>query len=128
MLKNQMNLNNRKYHYLNKNMVDGNNQILIYNFDTDTASSYLPKSLAREDVRTISQGRADLLENNDLFIEETDYSRILYFNADDSLRWTHVNRANNEKVYAVGWSRILYKEEDIQNVNNFLNNKGICNE
>jgi hypothetical protein len=120
--------NNRKYHYLNKNIVDGNNQILIYNFDTDTASSYLPKSLAREDVRTISQGRADLLENNDLFIEETDYSRILYFNADDSLRWTHVNRANNEKVYAVGWSRILYKEEDIQNVNNFLNNKGICNE
>ena len=120
--------NNRKYYYPNKDIVDGNNQILIFNFDTDSISSYLSKSLVREDVRTISQGRSDLLENNDLFIEETDYARTLYFNSDGSLRWTHVNRASNEKVYTVGWSRILYTNEDIQTVNNFLTNKGTCNE
>jgi hypothetical protein len=119
--------NNRKYYY-NKDIVDGNNQILIFNFDTYSISSYLPKSLVREDVRTISQGRSNLLENNDLFIEETDYARTLYFNSDGSLRWTHVNRASNDKVYLVGWSRILYTEEDIQTVNNFLINKGTCNE
>jgi hypothetical protein len=120
--------NNRKYYYPNKDIVDGNNQILIFNFDTDSISSYLSKSLVREDVRTISQGRSDLLENNDLFIEETDYARTLYFNSDGSLRWTHVNRASNEKVYTVGWSRILYTNEDIQTVNKFLTNKGTCNE
>ena len=97
--------NNRKYYYPNKDIVDGNNQILIFNFDTDSLSSYLSKSLVREDVRTISQGRSDLLENNDLFIEETDYARTLYFNSDGSLRWTYINRASNEKVHAVGWSR-----------------------
>jgi len=32
----------------------------------------------------------------------------------------HVNRAENGNVYIVGWSRILYTEEDIQTVNNFL--------
>ena len=120
--------NNRKYHYPNKDIVDGNNQILIFNFDTDTVSSYLSKSLVREDVRTLSQGRSDLLENNDLFIEETDYARTLYFNSDGSLRWTHVNRASDGNVYRVGWSRILYTKENIQTVNNFLTNKGTCNE
>ena len=53
--------NNRKYHYPNKDIVDGNNQILIFNFDTDSISSYLSKSLVREDVRTISQGRGQIL-------------------------------------------------------------------
>ena len=120
--------NNRKYYYPNKDIIDGNNQILIFNFDTDSISSYLSKSLVMEDVRTLSQGRSDLLENNDLFIEETDYAKILYFNADGSLRWTHVNRANDGSVYVVGWSRILYTQEDIQTVKRVLSNTGACNE
>ena len=30
------------------------------------------------------------------------------------MRWTHVNRAENRNIYHVGWSRILFTEEDIQ--------------
>ena len=120
--------NNRKYHYPNKDIVDGNNQILIFNFDTDSISSYLSKSLVREDVRTISQGRGQILSNGDLFIEETNDGRTLFFNKDGTLRWTHVNRAEDGNVYRVNWSRILYTREDIQTVNNFLTNKGTCNE
>ena len=120
--------NNRKYHYPNKDIVDGNNQILIFNFDTDSISSYLSKSLVREDVRTISQGRGQILSNGDLFIEETNDGRTLFFNKDGTLKWTHVNRAEDGNVYRVNWSRILYTREDIQTVNNFLTNKGTCNE
>ena len=79
-------------------------------------------------TRTITSGRSQILPNGDLFIEESNYSRTLYFNADGSLRWTHVNRADNENVYRIGWSRILYTQEDIQTVNNFLDNKETCNE
>ncbi len=120
--------NNRKYYYPNKDIVDGNNQILLFNFDTDSISHYLSESLVREDVRTISQGRSDLLESNDLFIEESDYARTLYFNSDGSLRWSHVNRSRDGNIYHVSWSRILYTEEDIKTVNNFLTNKGTCHE
>jgi len=120
--------NNTKYFYANKNVVDGHNEVLIYNFETQQISSYLQKSLAKEDVRTPSQGRGEILSNGDLFVEETDYARTLYFNSDGSLRWTHVNRADNENVYTVGWSRILYTQNDIQTVNNLLNNKGTCDE
>jgi len=120
--------NNRKYYYPDKDIVDGHNEVIIYNFKTNEYSSYLKDSLIEHDVRTISQGRGEILTNGGLFIEETDYARTLFFNEDGSLRWTHVNRANDGNVYRLGWSRILYTEEDIQTVNNFLTNKGTCNE
>jgi len=120
--------NNKKHFYLNRNFIDGHNEVLIYNFEAQQVSSYLQKSLAREDVRTPSQGRGEILPNGDLFVEETDYARTLYFNSDGSLRWTHVNRADNGSVYIVGWSRVLYTQEDIQIVNKLLETKETCNE
>ena len=119
--------NNSKY-FVNGDVVDGHNEVIIYDFKTDKYSSYLKDSLIENDVRTITQGRSQILTNGDLFIEESNYARTLYFNADGSLRWTHVNRAENGNVYGVGWSRILYTQDDIQTVNNFLTNKGTCNE
>lgn len=119
--------NNSKY-FAYESIVDGHNEVIIYDFKTNEYSSYLKDSLIENDVRTAWQGRSQILINGDLFIEETTYGRTLYFNADGSLRWTHVNRADNGNVYAAGWSRILYTKEDIQTVNNFLTNKGTCNE
>ena len=108
--------------------VDGFNKVIIYNFKEDSYTTYMSDSLAEHDVRTPNQGRSEILPNKELFIEESFYARTLYFNADGSLRWSHVNTANNDKVYKVGWSRILYTQEDIKIVNNFLNNRGACDE
>ena len=117
--------------------------VVDVNFETDLPEIYtaletnnsgnklileVAQHLGENDVRTITQGRSEILENGDLFVEESNYGRTLYFNADGSLRWTHVNRANDGNVYPAGWSRILYTEEDIQTVNKFLNNRGTCNE
>ena len=120
--------NNNSKDFVNGDVVDGHNEVIIYDFKTNEYSSYLKDSLIENDVRTITNGRSEILTNGDLFVEETIYGRTLFFNKDGSLRWTHVNRASNQKVYRVGWSRILYTEEDIQTVNNFLTNKGTCNE
>ena len=120
--------NNNSKNFIDADVVDGHNEVIIYNFKTNEYSSYLKDSLIENDVRTLDQGRSQILTNRDLFIEETNYGRTLYFNADGSLRWTHVNRADDGNVYKVGWSRILYTQEDIQTVNNFLTNKGTCNE
>ena len=119
--------NNNKI-YKEGDMVDGNNQVIIYDFATDKYSLYLDNALIQNEIRTPYQGRSTILPNGDLFIEESDYARTMYFNSDGSLRWTHVNRANNGNVYMLGWSRVLYNKEDINNVNNFLNTKIKCNE
>ena len=120
--------NNNSKDFVNGDVVDGHNEVIIYDFKTNEYSSYLKDYLIKNDVRTITSGRSQILANDDLFIEETNFGRTLYFNADGSLRWTHVNRAGDGNVYSFGWSRILYTEEDIQTVNNFLTNKGTCNE
>ena len=120
--------NNNSKDFVDGDVADGHNEIIIYDFKTNEYSSYLKDSLIENDVRTITNGRSEILTNGDLFIEESNYARTLFFNEDGSLRWTHVNRANDGNVYGVGWSRILYTEEDIQTVNNFLTNKGTCNE
>ena len=120
--------NNNSKNFIDGNFVDGHNEVIIYDFKTDEYTSYLKDSLVDNDVKTITQGRSQILTNEDLFIEETNYGRTLYFNSDGTLRWSHVNRAENGNVYFVGWSRILYTQEDIQSVNYFLDNKGTCNE
>ncbi len=119
--------NNSKY-FFNGDVVDGHNEIIIYDFRTDKYSSYLKDSLVVNDVRTITAGRGEILPNGDLFIEETNFGRTLFFNNDGSLRWTFLNRHDNGKVYGTVWSRILYTQQDIQNVNNFLDNRRNCNE
>ena len=120
--------NNNSKDFVNGNVVDGHNEVIIYDFKINEYSSYLKNSLVENDVRTLTQGTSQILPNGDLFLEETIYARTLYFNADGSQRWTHVNRAENGNVYLVGKSRILYTQNDIQTVNKFLNNKGTCNE
>ncbi len=119
--------NNSKY-YVNGVGVDKHNEVLIYDFKTNEYSSYLNESLIKNNVKTNTQGRNQILPNGDLFVEETNYGRTLYFNSDGSLRWTNLNRAENGNVYRVGWSRILYNKEDIQNVSNFLVSRKKCND
>ena len=106
--------------------VDGNNKVLIYDFKTNEYSSYLHESFVENDVRTPNQGRSQILPNKDMIVEESFYGRLLYFNADGSLKWSHVNRSDNGTIYKVGWSRILYTEKDIDIVNDFMNNREAC--
>tara|TARA_Y100000389_G_C17462264_1_gene522733 strand:- start:2572 stop:3966 length:1395 start_codon:yes stop_codon:yes gene_type:complete len=108
--------------------VDGNNRVIIYDFKNNQYSTYLSDSLIKNDVRTPNQGRSEILPNKDLLIEESFYARLLYFNANGSLRWSHVNKASNEEIYKVGWSRIMHTEEDIEIVKNFMKTKEVCNE
>tara|TARA_B100000161_G_scaffold264756_1_gene238783 strand:+ start:184 stop:1551 length:1368 start_codon:yes stop_codon:yes gene_type:complete len=108
-------------------VVDGNNEVIIYDFKTNEYSSYLRDSLIKNDIRTKWEGRSEILPNGDLFVEETNFGRTLYFNSDGSLRWTHNNRADNGKNYYVGWSRILYNDADVKLVNHFLKSNKKCN-
>ncbi len=119
--------NNSKY-FVDGYVVDGHNEVIIYDFKTNEYSPYLKESLIKNDVRTITDGRSQILSNGALFIEESNYGRTLYFNSDSSLQWTHVNRSDNGKNYQVAWSRILYNDEDIQIIKNFLASRGKCND
>ncbi len=105
--------------------VHGNNEVLIYDFENDLYESYLPQSMEKEKIRTLTGGLQEILKNKDLFIEESDFGRFIYFNSDGTLRWQYVNRWE-DKVYRVAWSRVLESKEDIERINNFLSSKSDC--
>jgi len=112
--------NNTKVFYDGGRQVDGHNNVIIYDFKNDEYSSYMDAILDKHEVRTITEGRSQILGNGHLFIEETNYARTLYFGKDGTLLWQHVNRAANGNVYFTQWSRILYQDSDIKKVRNIL--------
>jgi hypothetical protein len=120
--------NNNSKDFIGGDVVDGHNEIIIYDFKTDTYSTFLSKSMVENDIRTVTEGLSTIRPNGDLFINESNYGRTLYFNNDGSLRWTHTNRAENGKVYAIGWSRILHTEDDLKAIENLLITTGACDE
>ena len=103
--------------------VNGHNKILVYDFASDQYSYHLDDALRTYEVRTAVRGRSQVLPKGDLFVEETEYGRLLYFNSDGSLLWSYVNRAEDSSVYATGSSRILYRDSDLAMVRNFLASK-----
>ena len=113
--------NNNVKNFFDGEKLNGHNEVVIYDFKTDSYSKYFDESLEQYDVRSSAQGISQILDNGDLFIEETDYGRLLYFNKNTSEQWQYVNRADNENVFLVQWSRILYKPEDIKKVNKIIN-------
>lgn len=117
--------NNYKF-FADNDVVDGNSEVIIYDFKSNEYKSYLNDSLIKNKVNSKTQGRSRILSNGDLFIEEQNHGRILYLNRDGSLRWTFVNRANDNKIYALGWSRILTNKEDIKTVKEFLSSRTKC--
>ena len=102
---------------------DGHSQVIVYDFATKKYSSYFDEVLHMHEVRSPTQGRSEILPNGELFLEETDYGRVLYFNADGSLRWSYVNGTKDGNTYALSWSRILYREHEISTVRDFLERK-----
>ena len=119
----QPNAKDRKQKDLRFKQVEGHSKVLVYDFATDQYSHYLEDALRVHQVKTAVQGRNQVLPNGHLFVEETEFGRVLYFNADGNLRWSHVNRAEDGKVYAMGSSRILYQDHEISMVSDFLTQK-----
>ena len=113
--------NNNSYLLHDGRKVDGNNEIIIYNFNSDSSSKYFDESLIQYDLRTINQGLNQIFDNGELFIEEQNYGRLLYFNKNATINWQYINRANNGNVYGLNWSRMLSGSKDIKKVHKVLN-------
>ena len=118
--------NNNSKDFINGDIVDGNNEVLIYDFKDKKYTSYLKKSLVEKDVRTVLAGRGLILQNKDLFIEETYFGRLLYFNSNGSLRWSFVSRDFDGNVHRLGWSRLIDRDEELELVQDLIRMEKDC--
>ena len=85
----------------------GTSEVYLYDLASGAARSPWRDALRRHDVRTRWGGRATVLADGDVFVEETDHGRALRVGADGTLRWTYVNRSGDGLLYVLAWSRYL---------------------
>lgn len=87
--------------------VDGTNRIMVYDFDTDTTHEVFADAMAKNAVRTATNGRGRLLDDGRLYVEETDFGRAMALNRDGSIDWQFINRGKDGKLYFLRWARIV---------------------
>ena len=102
--------NNNTKNFWDGYKVDGENEVLIYDFSTEKYESYQKENFINDSISTLNAGIHEILENGDLFIEETNYGRLLYYDNLKKLRWVFLNQSVDGFEYSVSWSRIIYKE------------------
>jgi hypothetical protein len=86
------------------------NQVYSYDFATDSVSTPFASLMSRQNVRTITEGRAEILPDGGLFVEESNYGRLLRFTKNDLL-WSWVNWYDKKRIGMVSWSRYLSEAE-----------------
>jgi len=86
------------------------NRVFLYDFEKGSVSEPYAKLLAEARPLTITEGRAQVLADGGLFIEETNYGRHLRFSR-DRLLWSRVNDYDEKRIGMVSWSRYLTADE-----------------
>jgi hypothetical protein len=89
--------------------VEGNNNVLIYDFLEDSTVSSWQVGFDKNNVRTATEGRGTVV-GHEIFVEESNYGRLMQFDERGTVSWSYVNRARNGRTYVVSWSRIISSE------------------
>jgi hypothetical protein len=84
------------------------NQIYLYNFDKDSVESPYRELMVSENINTITSGRSEILENGNIFLEDTNNGRIIF---GDSImkKIEYTKRIDENHISTLFWSRILKK-------------------
>ncbi len=89
---------------------NGISDIYLYNPTTNTVRTPYTEMFKKLKMYTPTQGRSRILPNGDVYVEETDYCRLLRL-AQDRVRWIFVNTITEKTVGSVHWVRYYNPEE-----------------
>ena len=102
--------NNNTYSRPRGPSVDPINEVMIYDFTTDSLSSPYLEIMKEHDIRTISEGLFTFLPDGHLMVEESDYGRILFLAPNGEITMEYVNGHENGIPYKLGWVRYISRE------------------
>jgi hypothetical protein len=91
-------------------IINEHNEEYIYDFATDKISKPYSEFLAKSKVETPYEGRSDVLENGDLFVDDTKSGRLLRGNKEHEI-WSLVDRIDDKTISMLGWCRYISKKE-----------------
>ncbi len=85
------------------------NNIFVYDFLKDEVTTPWQPGFEKLELRTITEGRGKII-GQEIFVEESNYGRLIQFLPDGSVSWQFINRASNGKTHFLNWSRIVSRE------------------
>lgn len=94
-------IRNNKYDF-----IDGHNEVYIFDFKNSETSTPYTDFLMKAKVKTMTGGRSEVLPNGDVFIEETDFGRMLR-GSNRQIIWQYVERVDEKSAAVLGWSKII---------------------
>ena len=94
----------------NYDFIDGHNEVYVFDFKTMESETPYTKFLKDAKVKTMTGGRSEILPNGDVFVEETDFGRMLRGNSTNTI-WQFVERIDKSSAAVLGWSRIVQPAE-----------------
>ena len=87
------------------------NKASSHNYEKNLELSYMNFNFLKENLipRTVTEGLSDkIANNNSIFIEETNYGRLLEIDfKEKKLLWEYINKNNDEIYFMMAWSRRL---------------------
>ena len=86
------------------------NRVIVYDFDTKTTYEPFAALLAEARPKSKYAGRARVLPDGGLFMEDLEAGRHLRFTK-NKLLWSRINDYDGKHIGAVSWSRYLTAEE-----------------
>lgn len=90
--------------------VSGNNNVLYYDFATDTISDPFEDAMLKADVKTLYEGLSDAMPNGLTMVEEENSGRLLVIASDGAVIATFTNKGPDRKAFRMGWSRYIPKD------------------
>ena len=102
--------NNVFWDYNNKRVIT-NNEIVIYDFESDSFSKKFTDTFKEYQINSRTDGLIDFLDDGSAIVEDYQNGRIFYLNYDGEVIWEFNNLASNKRIYKVFWSRLIGKEK-----------------
>jgi Arylsulfotransferase (ASST) len=86
------------------------NEVMVYDFLTGQVSQPYQSVLSELAPRTATEGRAQILPDGTLFLEETNNGRLMKISL-SKLLWSYVNSAGPNDLAQLRWSRYYSRDE-----------------
>lgn len=87
-------------------LLHSHNTTYIYDFSTNKTSTPFDKLFYSEKIKTLSEGRCDLLPNGDLFVDESNNGRLIIGDSTKA-KLIYTERINDSKIRLFNWVRYL---------------------
>ncbi|WP_171101824.1 MULTISPECIES: arylsulfotransferase family protein [unclassified Ruegeria] len=94
--------------------VDGANSIMIFDFEKGVVEDLLRKDFERAEIRTISEGLFDRMDDGSWMVEEENFGRLVILSPTGEIAAEYFNGDGGLNTYRMGWSRYVSESDGVR--------------